>query len=107
MFQVRRGSEIEVVLLNGTRLGSVGRRKELEQWLENVRFLGKSKKVCVKSHHHLNVFNGSRPDGCLFQEVGGGIYKVTHSSFAIVVFRDAAKRRKLALVPQQNVSELR
>lgn len=91
----------QVVLLNGTPLGFIDDRGEVQQWLDGPSFFRQPRTVRVEPSAHLHAINGS--SGRLFKQIGEGVYKQTHSPFAIIAFMSAGRDKKIALVPQRNV----
>lgn len=95
----------QVILLNGTPLGFVESRKEVQQWLNGLKFFRRPKTVRVEPCDHLHAINGS--NGRTFKQIGEGIFEQTHSPFAVIVFTSARKQKKIALVPTKHILEPR
>ncbi len=91
----------QVVLLNGSPLGFVENKEEVQQWLEEPSFFRQPRTVRVEPSVHLHAINGSSDRR--FKQIGEGVFKPTHSPFAIIVFMSAGRDKKIALVPQRNI----
>ena len=97
MFRLR--NSVEAVTLNGERLGLVEQRTDFEQWLDGIEFFRKSKPVEVKPNDHLHPMNG-------FAQIGEGTWRITQSPFALAVFVDTARRRRVVLAPIGHVKQV-
>jgi hypothetical protein len=96
----------QVILLNGTLLGFVENRKEVQQWLDGLNFFRRPKTVSVEPCNHLHAVNGGSDRR--FRQIGEGFFKNTNSPFTVIAFTSAGaeKDKKFALVPQRNVLEV-